>query len=389
MICWGTYTHYYNWIVKFLTESDIFDVRRRGNSFVLIDSRKNSTEYLDAASFNEQFPVLKRWIRGECVVFSTMYEAKEAASDYYCNAGVKIFVHPDAATFYEMFITTKHASDILDEDVLTVVPQTIDIPIYISETIKDLGLYDVCDTVEKNIRRTIGESTDLVYADSQLKTLVRVKKTFDDDGNLLPFYHNDDSENNELLYKIGDICDVTYSDGSYYCNVLREVKYYTLDGTEIPALRNQTSYSSSMPDEGIISFVYEVGDIINETGSTINGIKYTERRHYTIEIHEEFGKYVSIEGTSIDVPETPLPGASYAIVENNIEAIETIETGGHMVKNDAFLDIQDSKIDYDDVYVERGTSAAYEAFNVLGETNTIEDIENYRDDWFRIKGKND
>ena len=59
------------------------------------------------------------------------------------------------------------------------------------------------------------------------------------------------------------------------------------------------------------------------------------------------------------------------------------------MKNEAFMHIHDYNIDHDDVYIERGTSASYEAFNVLGEVNTMEDIERYRDDWFRIKGKND
>ena len=59
------------------------------------------------------------------------------------------------------------------------------------------------------------------------------------------------------------------------------------------------------------------------------------------------------------------------------------------IRGGFLLDIQDVKLDYRAVNIVRGTSASYEAFNVLGEMNTIDDIEKYRDDWYRIIGKND
>ena len=146
--------------------------------------------------------------------------------------------------------------------------------------------------------------------------------------------------------------------------------------------------------------------IYDESGKTRNdesGIEYREKRKYEVKSVPN-GSAIIISDNTIDNPEDYDPEKQYAVIKiTNEEFCEylynsepyytkkppEIEEKGIRVKNDAFMNIQDFLIMKDNVYIDRGTSAAYEAFNVLGETNAIEDIENYRDDWFRIRGKND
>jgi hypothetical protein len=219
-----------------------------------------------------------------------------------------------------------------------------------------------------------------------LNTLQRSKKEYDEDGNVLPYLFNESTGNNELPYVIGLPCNVIYSNESFLCNVLESVKYYN-EGSDTPVAVNEM-YPNTIPDNGIIEFIYLVNAEIS--GDTVGGgVEYRERRRYTVE-EVSNGRAIIIGDETLDVPENYEEGVQYAIVDKiDGEAVDYVYRETYLFKNDAFMNIQDSKIVVDDVHIDRGTSAAYEAFNVLGETNTIEDIENYRDDWFRIRGKND
>ena len=59
------------------------------------------------------------------------------------------------------------------------------------------------------------------------------------------------------------------------------------------------------------------------------------------------------------------------------------------IRRDTLIGTTEVKFNADNVIIDRGSSASYEAFNVLGEVNSITDIEKYHNDWYRIKGKND
>ena len=121
-----------------------------------------------------------------------------------------------------------------------------------------------------------------------------------------------------------------------------------------------------------------------DTSGTSGGVMCLERREYHVEDEE----YIVVGNETIDKPDDYEDGVQCAII-----TIEDVGLGryddGHLIANEAFIGVNDSRQNLQEVYVDRGTSASYEAFNILGEANTIEDLENYRDDWFRIKGKND
>ena len=273
----------------------------------------------------------------------------------------------------------------------------ISIPIYISQDIFDIGSYTPISGIsetEENAEtyEDVSESGETEYVESQLKTLLREKKSYDQEGNLLPFYEGDNG--NELPYVIGNICNITYSGGCYYYNVLEGVKYYVEDeygeleldeGSE-----GKTYYDGSMPQEGVIEFIYRVGNSLDEEENNGLGILYTERRRYTVEESEYNGDmFINVSEETISNPENADPEVQYAEISEVNKTYEEVAEPAFLVKENHLMGVNDSHIDTDNVHVDRGVSASYEAFNVLGEVNSIDDIEKYRDDWFRIKGKND
>ena len=408
VVSWATFNHYKRWLKNFIVESEIFTVKKRtfGNkdTYFLADSRKFEDDYCNAATFGEQWNVLQKWVRAaesrmgdKYLVFRSRYEARTQTGENECRRGVKIFVHPDADVFFDMFGNTENAARLLMMNGEGSVPPIMDVPVYISEDIRDLGIYDIYNTntsgesvdpTSKLVGRTVSADGN-IYVESQLKTLLRTKKTFNEDGDELPFC-NVEGVGNEMQYLVNSPTDVIYSDGVFSYTILKSIKFYRTTGSTSPVVSYTVSGSpkcdSSIPSSGVVEFIYYVG-VAAEGGN--GGIKYRDRYYYTIENDAEYGNYIAIDYLSVDKPEDYDPDKSYAMVESTFNAYSDSIKEGYMIKNDAFIDMQDIKVDYDDVYIERGTSAAYEAFNVLGETNTIEDIENYRDDWFRIKGKND
>ena len=169
-----------------------------------------------------------------------------------------------------------------------------------------------------------------------------------------------------------------------FCDILTEIAYYDADTLEeITEARGKNTYDGTMPENGIIEFEYYVGVKVDTSG-TSGGVMCLERREYHVEDEE----YIVVGNETIDKPDDYEDGVQYAII-----TIEDVGLGryddGHLIANEAFIGVNDSRQNLQEVYVDRGTSASYEAFNILGEANTIEDLENYRDDWFRIKGKND
>ena len=88
------------------------------------------------------------------------------------------------------------------------------------------------------------------------------------------------------------------------------------------------------------------------------------------------------------MPEWGESGKTYAKVELETTNEEWL-SANTFIRYDTVIGTTDVSFTSNEVRIDRGASASYEALNVIGEVNTIEDIEKYRNDWFRIKGKND
>lgn len=382
-----------SWLKDFLIYGKYYNVGRRGDMVSLYPSDL-LVSYRDGVI--KSFADILSELYG---IYSSEDEAIAAVPP--CPS--VIMVHQNADEFYELFTDINGAIDYLNNGKESV--EEITIPIYISETIRDIGIYEDIDEDHRGlsgetfddippisgISETDGDrySTEPIeqesakkYAESQLQTLLRRKISYDENGNPLPYYYNEEEGKCELPYVIGEPHEITYEpdgdDEIYFYNVLKSVTYKDENGEECAKEDGET-----------IVFEYYVRSSVSESG-VCNGVLYKEEHKYTLEDGPHGTKYVAI-GESLTMPDDYFveeTSRGYAEIEGIMTDSDTL-SWNPIVKNEAFMHIHDYNIDHDDVYIERGTSASYEAFNVLGEVNTMEDIERYRDDWFRIKGKND
>ena len=404
VIAYSTYVGTYGWLSNFLLTGSYFIIKKRGNKQVLaeetitdiicsggtiIGTLCSGGTIVDWENPKENFKTVLSRISG---IYGDEFTATETGV-----CGTYVLVSDLARDFEDMFVAIENAIDFLDLDLRGGPKAKISIPLYISQDIFDIGSYTpvsgISETEENNeTYEDSSESGETEYVESQLKTLLREKKSYDNDGNLLPYYEyvSGNTVVRELPYVIGNICNITYSGGCYYYNVLEGVKYYVeneygeleLDeGSE-----DKTYYDGSMPLEGVIEFTYRVGNSLDEEENNGLGILYTERRRYVVDEDERF---INVSEETISNPENADPEVQYAEISEVNKTYEEVAEPAFLVKENHLMGVNDSYIDTDNVHVDRGVSASYEAFNVLGEVNSIDDIEKYRDDWFRIKGKND
>lgn len=480
-IRYNTYVRTYRWLVNFVIDGAFMNVSRRRGDMVLVNADIEIDKWAEGGR-----AVIKDLLNTISGIFGTEYEALSGRNGEDC--GKMVLISPDAEEFFDIFGDKEGAVRFLGIDPDTGdVPAQMNIPIYLSEEINDMGLFEVPAekfALEKNywtgdgvyygenlywlvntaytespIRYervsdfevdieddtmwsvspieydwsisgnsfTIGKvyyqgdtvcygesgyvytktgeeprsynteeefeediengewDPNVEYAESRLKTLLRERREYDGDGKPLPYCLS--GETRVLPYLIGVPFNIVYSGGTYFYNALESVSYYDKDG-EIVSVCNNTLYfiSGLTPETGVIEFKYRVGSMLSEeTGVTgADGVLYTDRYYYKVNVDDE--PYIVVGGSLMRDEDTDTIYAEISEVQVDNEPVINPKW---LIKRDISMGVQEMMINSNDVYIRRGTSASYEAFNVLGEVNTIEDIEKYRDDWFRIKGKND
>ena len=401
VIAYSTYKEIFGRLANLLTTGTYYEIRKRGERFVL------KPEYLSniVDSWEDKKSALIEILNKIIGVYENEYWVTESAANEQC--GKLAVVSNDFEWFIETFEAIENAVAFLNLNPIGGPTSNIILPIYISQDIFDLGTYtaiiDESDSGSSFSNEDIYEDESGVtdYAESKLKTLLREKRSYDNEGNLLPYVIENEhtvNEKNELPYRRNAPCSITYEAGAYYYNVLEHVTYYIEDGNgeliEDSNSRDEMSPGSNpngsvIPDEGVIEFKYRVGNSMDLNQSTNDGILYTERRRYTLEMGENGRLYINVSDETITMPAGVEPGVQYAEISDVGKTYSEEELNGWYIKEPHLIGVHESNIDVGNVYVDRGTSASYEAFNVLGEVNSIDDIEKYRDDWYRIKGKND
>ena len=401
VIAYSTYKEIFGRLANLLTTGTYYEIRKRGERFVL------KPEYLSniVDSWEDKKSALIEILNKIIGVYENEYWVTESAENEQC--GKLAVVSNEFEWFIDTFETIENAVAFLNLNPIGGPTSNIILPIYISQDIFDLGTYtaiiDESDSGSSFSSEDIYEDESGVtdYAESKLKTLLREKRSYDNEGNLLPYVIENEhtvNEKNELPYRRNAPCSITYEAGAYYYNVLEHVAYYVEDGngelTEDSNSRDEMSPGSNpngsvIPDEGVIEFKYRVGNSRDLNQSTNDGILYTERRRYTLEMGENGRLYINVSDETITMPAGVEPGVQYAEISDVGKTYNEEELNGWYIKEPHLIGVHESNIDVGNVYVDRGTSASYEAFNVLGEVNSIDDIEKYRDDWYRIKGKND
>ena len=401
VIAYSTYKEIFGRLANLLTTGTYYEIRKRGERFVL------KPEYLSniVDRWEDKKSALIEILNKIIGVYENEYWVTESAENEQC--GKLAVVSNEFEWFIDTFETIENAIAFLNLNPIGGPTSNIILPIYISQDIFDLGTYtaiiDESDSGSSFSNEDIYEDESGVtdYAESKLKTLLREKRSYDNEGNLLPYVIENEhtvNEKNELPYRRNAPCSITYEAGAYYYNVLEHVTYYVEDGNgeliEDSNSRDEMSPGSNpngsvVPDEGVIEFKYRVGNSMDLNQSTNDGILYTERRRYTLEMGENGRLYINVSDETITMPAGVEPGVQYAEISDVGKTYNEEELNGWYIKEPHLIGVHESNIDVGNVYVDRGTSASYEAFNVLGEVNSIDDIEKYRDDWYRIKGKND
>lgn len=417
VIAYSTYKEIFGRLANLLTTGTYYEIRKRGERFVL------KPEYLSniVDSWEDKKTALIEILNKIIGVYENEYWVTESAENEQC--GKLAVVSNEFEWFVDTFETIENAIAFLNLNPIGGPTSNIILPIYISQDIFDLGVYsdmqigdfalksneypgvtyDFIFSENEEDEEVYEETTGVTdYAESKLKTLLRGKRSYDNDGNMLPYVIENEystDERNELPYILHAPCDIIYENDTFFYNSLEGITYYVEDGNgelvEDDNSRDMTSpgtnpTGSTIPKEGVIEFRYRVGNSMASGESENYGVLYTERRRYTLETSKNGRRlYINVSNETLTVPADAEPGVQYAEISDIDKTYFEEKTYGIYVKEPHLIGVHESNIDVENVYVDRGTSASYEAFNVLGEVNSIDDIEKYRDDWYRIKGKND
>lgn len=396
VIRWATFVHYYRYLVNFVALSEFYEIKRRGENISLARKDKEIDEMAEMFGY----------FGNTIAIYNSVEDAMEDTDTLDANCGKIILINPDSDKYKSMFIDVNGGKDFVR--FLSTFEATsepfIEIPILITSSVRDMGKYtiyecemagafDDCEEQTMGVTALTDETSD-VFVESPLYTLARDRHDYSEDGEVLPYVESAETEDSptrfELPYVEGMPRNVSFNGENFTCDMLIGIEY-SADGVSFTEGENYVS--NNTPSEGYVRFTYVIGAEIDDSGNTFGGIEHQETHKYKVDTKEIAGRrnpYIVIDYDSVEGPEDREAGIVYARIDpDEIDRVITDDGENNFIMNDAFFGIDDVSVEKDDVYIDRGTAASYEAFNVLGEVNTIDDIEKYRDDWFRIKGKND
>ena len=286
-------------------------------------------------------------------------------------------------------------------------PQYIDIPILITEKYEDLGQFTEYDghIPDKNTSMADGDlkigydlitagtnsysyepEPSLAYTESRIQQLKRIKKTYDKDGVEIPFIIPEEGTFGELQFQEKMPLNMRFE--SEFC-------YY--DRINSITFKNEGGETVEKEDGNIIRFDYEIGVSMKSEGDSnveSPGIRYVEAYYYTIremtvDLDGSGGgivyKYIDIDFTSPANEEWEYPAE---IIIDSDDYGEDYFNNGNFIFDEALAGIHNYSESASNVFVERGTSAAFEAFNLMGQMNSVEEIERYKGDLFKIGKEN-
>lgn len=391
----GTFTHYYAWIRHFVMESRYYRPENQNGVPVW-------TEFGQDFEFEaeEEGELGKKdlFIAAEAVLSGL----PEDTSGFTCDFDF-ICVNEDAETFKKMFISNVFCNDaffaycngVIEGNYEPIEP-FVEISLAIDSDINDLGSEEYISGGTIVYDGDLSGETEY-YTESQLKTLIRQKNTVDGQGNILDFIEEvDDSgeTHNHLRYLTNIPQGYLYSSeaGAYTYGKIISISQVDESGNTLSEIDFDNLTVADVGKTGYIQFEYLIGCLMTEDEEyeyVEEGLPYEDRYEFTISLSEyNHLPYVNIDYASGYMPEWGDEEKRYAKVWLIAEGEEYI-SGGSYFRNDNLIGTTEVRLQSDNIDIERGASAAYEAFNVLGEVNSVEDIEKYRNDWYRIKGKND
>lgn len=257
----------------------------------------------------------------------------------------------------------------------------IEMNVMLTTDVNEMGEF----TAVSSTADTVTSQTDsAITTESRLIELRRRKLDYDDDGNELPFVLG---ETDYGLGRIEEGGNVAYVNPKY----LKDIIYNKSVG------ENGDTWGDVITDISVngdkIKFSYIMGaKIVND--SYEGGISF-EEEYYLGEPQNFDFTYDGKALTAINFreilynqqpenykPEDYDPEKSYATVTFT----PAMEIGkSTYIKEEYLMGMIETPKSTEIPRVERGTSAAFEIHNILGECRTMEDLEKYRNDFFTIK----
>lgn len=243
---------------------------------------------------------------------------------------------------------------------------------------------------------------------TQLKNFQRKKKSVDLNGNVLPFIVNSNGDV-EFTYMIG--VNNTYLNVDDMCyDRIDVINIYNNENDTTPIKSFNTSGVINMSEitdlwgkndnnAKVIEFKYTICSKSPVLGSLLEtGISYCERYYCNKKILECFYDkptekttfiYVEVNDSKSLVKNDYIsdslklrePAYSVQTIGENNKRLSSLTT--HIFKNEALIGTQDIVSDVD-IDIERGKSSAFEMHNILGEVRTMQDLTNYRNNFFKI-----
>lgn len=257
--------------------------------------------------------------------------------------------------------------------------------------------------------------------ESLLLNVKRKKTSMDDSSNILPFiaHYIDsaitgtrytkkilDTATTECFYMIGIANTTVNPNGAVTCDYLKSVKFTNDDGSEEltytdVGYRNMPILcDDSFSDYTKIIFTYYIGAELNRLSNLIpnTGVKYVEERSFTVKhmdaiidkINCEDLPYFNIsedyEFAKDENEDLANSGHGSSFADVSLEEVQVGKTPFSdigIVKDEKINSVQDFSDDID-VDIERGIATSFERHNALGEINTMQDLEHYRNDFFDV-----
>lgn len=254
------------------------------------------------------------------------------------------------------------------------------------DVISEVFENDKWDVVALNV--TYDDTSNLdVYSQSRLNYFKSDRLSYDDDGNVLPYILNGDDVC--LIYKLG-YKNFTVREGGVYVDYLESVKALrSIDSTGSMVSANNRfliispSFTSTLFPVRYLKFTYTIGaEVVGGTVVSNTGVKYEEIRRCFVEEHNGI-KYLRVSELS-EYSESNGKEVSYAKIINmkrddGYDAIKSYAVAEDRLVGASYFDFDVPKIT-----INRGDYAAMERHYILGEINSFDDLEKYRNNYFKL-----
>ena len=253
------------------------------------------------------------------------------------------------------------------------------------DVISEVFENDKWDVITLNVTYDNTSNLD-VYSQSRLNYFKSDRLSYDDDGNVLPYIL--DGDDICLIYKSG-YKNFTVREGGIYVDCLETVSL-SEDGENYTDLTPNTNGYFSVDDTNIkyIKFTYNIGvEVVDDATDGMitvqdTGVKYEEIRRCFVEEHNGI-EYLRVSELS-EYSELNSKDVSYAKIINMKRDDGYDVINSHAVAEDRLVGANYFDFDVPKITINRGDYAAMERHYILGEINSFDDLEKYRNNYFKL-----